>query len=86
MTVTAQVSVYPLGQDDLQPAIEAVWAAFRTAKLQYRTGAMSTLVEGEADVLFAALARAFQAAAQRGATVMVATVSNACPPMTPLEG
>jgi uncharacterized protein YqgV (UPF0045/DUF77 family) len=40
---------------------------------------MSTVVEGTSGDVFAALQRAFETAAQTGATVMVVTVSNACP-------
>jgi len=81
MPVTAQVSVYPLGQNHLGPAIEAVWKAFRTLGLHYRAGPMSTLIEGDEQTIFVALRDAFQAAAQFGGTVMTVTVSNACPPL-----
>ena len=40
---------------------------------------MSTLVWGEADVVFAALRAAFDQAAAVGDTVMTVTLSNACP-------
>ena len=85
MGVSAQVSVYPLGQGDLSPAIQAAWRAFRAHGLSCRPGAMSTLLEGETETVFAALRDAFQAAAERGATAMVVTVSNACPAL-PSEG
>jgi len=39
---------------------------------------MSTLVRGPLEEVFAGLADAFRAAAE-GGTVLVATVSNACP-------
>ncbi len=83
MTVSAQVSIYPLGQSDLAPAIEAAWKAFEARGLAYRPGSMSTLLEGEEAVVFAALRDAFRAASEHGGTVMVVTVSNACPPMPP---
>jgi uncharacterized protein YqgV (UPF0045/DUF77 family) len=83
MGVNAQVSVYPLGQGDLSPAIQAAWRAFQAHELDYRPGATSTLLEGETETVFAALRDAFQAAAERGATVMVVTVSNACPALPP---
>jgi hypothetical protein len=40
---------------------------------------MSTLVAGEDEVVFAALRDAFRAATGYGASVMVVTVTNACP-------
>lgn len=79
MGVSAQVSVYPLGQGDLAPAIQAAWKAFRAHGLSYQPGPMSTLLEGDTEKVFAALRDAFQAATTQGATVMVVTVSNACP-------
>lgn len=83
MVVSAQVSVYPLGQGDLSPAIQAAWKAFQAYELDYRPGAMSTLLEGDTKRVFAALRDAFEAAAEQGATVMVVTVANACPPLPP---
>jgi uncharacterized protein YqgV (UPF0045/DUF77 family) len=77
--------VYPLSQGDLSPAIQAAWKAFQAHELNYRPGAMSTLLEGDTETVFAALRDAFQAAAEQGAAVMVVTVSNACPPL-PSEG
>ena len=40
---------------------------------------MSTLVWGDDEKVFPALADAFRAAAAKGHAVMVITVSNACP-------
>lgn len=80
----AQVSIYPLGQSDLAPAIEAAWAAFTHHQVQVEAGPMSTLLAGDADVVFAALRDAFAAASAQGrATVMTVTISNACPAIRP---
>jgi len=79
MWVSVQVSVYPLGQDDLAPAIEAVWRVFQEHRLACQPGPMSTLLEGDDEAVFAALREALRAASELGATVMAATVSNACP-------
>lgn len=83
MDISAQVSVYPLGQQDLAPAIEAVWQVFKGYGLHYEPGVMSTVVQGGEEEIFTALREAFHAASQYGATVMVATVSNACPRLPP---
>jgi uncharacterized protein YqgV (UPF0045/DUF77 family) len=85
MQVSAQVSLYPLGQSSLGPAIEAALQAFGARGLDYRVGSMSTLVAGEAEAVFEALRDAFQTAAAHGGTVMVLTVSNACPALPPQE-
>jgi len=78
-TVSAQVSIYPLRQERLSPAIEAVTAALERHGLRADVGPMSTHVSGTADAVFAALKEAFVRAAATGHIVMILTVSNACP-------
>jgi uncharacterized protein YqgV (UPF0045/DUF77 family) len=77
--ITAQVSIYPLKQDKLSPAIDAVLETFRKHNIESQTGAMSTTVWGDDEEVFAALLDAFRNAASLGEAVMVTTVSNACP-------
>jgi len=78
--ITAQVSIYPLKQEELSPAIDAVLEAFALHDIESQTGAMSTLIWGDDKKVFAALLDAFRKAASLGEAVMVMTVSNACPP------
>jgi uncharacterized protein YqgV (UPF0045/DUF77 family) len=77
--ITAQVSVYPLRQVSIRPAIRKAVRVFRQHGLESRLGAMSTLVWGEETAVFAALEEAFHQAAESGDVVMVVTLSNACP-------
>jgi uncharacterized protein YqgV (UPF0045/DUF77 family) len=77
MEVTCQFSLYPLGLQRLGPPIAAALQAMRAHGLDPQIGPMSSLVRGPAQVVFAALADAFAAAAT-GACVLEATVSNAC--------
>lgn len=77
MQVTCQFSLYPLGTRRLDPPIAAALDAMRAHGLDPEIGPMSSLVLGPADVVFAALADAFAAAAT-GACVLDATISNAC--------
>lgn len=77
--ITAQVSLYPLGQEDLSPSIDAVTSALARHDIERQTGTMSTLVWGDDEKVFPALIDAFRSAASRGHAVMVITVSNACP-------
>ena len=77
--VTAQVSIYPLRQEKLTPAIEAVLDAFTRHDVRIQAGSMSTLVWGDGDEVFAALREAFLEAASTGHVVMTTTISNACP-------
>ena len=79
MEVAAQVSLYPLRQPGLSSAIERALAVFRDHQLQVIPGSMSTVVSGDYDRMFDALKQAFQVAAEQGETVMVVTLSNACP-------
>jgi len=77
--IAAQVSLYPLGQSSLSPAIkETLWILERYG-LHVEAGAMSTVVAGDDDAVFAALHEAFCRAAEQGQVVMMATFSNACP-------
>jgi uncharacterized protein YqgV (UPF0045/DUF77 family) len=78
-TVTAQVSLYPLRQESMGPTIRQTVRAFRERGLHVRVGEMSTLVWGEASAVFEALRDAFDEATKGGDTVMVVTLSNACP-------
>jgi uncharacterized protein YqgV (UPF0045/DUF77 family) len=77
--ITAQVSLYPLRQESIEPAIREAVSILRRHGLESRVGEMSTLVWGEERAVFAALEEAFHQTAERGDTVMAVTLSNACP-------
>ena len=78
--ITAQVSLYPLGENDLSPAIDAAIGEFDRQGLERQTGTMSTVVCGDDEKVFSALLDAYRGAAPAsGQAVMVVTVSNACP-------
>lgn len=77
--ISAQVSLYPLGQERLSPSIDAAVRAIARHGLERQTGTMSTVVWGDDEKVFAALLDAFREAAGQGQAVMVVTISNACP-------
>jgi len=77
--LSVQVSLYPLRQESLSPAIEEALRIFREYGLEVEPGAMSTLLVGDDEVIFAALQEAFRRTAEQGPIVMIATFSNACP-------
>jgi uncharacterized protein YqgV (UPF0045/DUF77 family) len=79
MIASAQISLYPLRQNRLGPAIEAVRTSLVSHGLAPQIGAMSTVGVGEDAAIFAALAEAFAKAAGSGHVVMTVTISNACP-------
>ncbi|HSH17123.1 MAG TPA: YkoF family thiamine/hydroxymethylpyrimidine-binding protein [Verrucomicrobiae bacterium] len=80
MNISAQVSLYPLRQKHLSPAIDDVLAELRRHDVAVEPGAMSTLLRGDSERVFRALREAFHQAGQRGHVVMAVTLSNACPP------
>jgi len=77
--ISAQVSLYPLRQESIGPAIREAVRILRQHGLETRIGEMSTLAWGEEQALFDALREAFRQAAEYGDTVMVVTLSDACP-------
>jgi uncharacterized protein YqgV (UPF0045/DUF77 family) len=79
MHVSAQISLYPLRQDRLSPAIREMQDVLTAAGLDVAPGPMSTLVTGDGAAVFDALKASFLRAAATGHVVMTATFSNACP-------
>lgn len=77
--ISAQVSLYPLRQENLSQPIEEALDAFQAHGLHVEAGAMSSVISGDDSTVFAALREAFHRAAEQGHVVMVVTLSNACP-------
>lgn len=77
--MAAQVSLYPLRQASLSPAIEEAVRILRERGLEVEPGAMSTIITGDDTTIFAALQEAFCSVAAQGQVVMIVTFSNACP-------
>ena len=78
-SMAAQISIYPLRQTSISDAISGALAAFRVTGGEVRPGAMSTVIAGTEDAVFAALREGYRAARVQGDVVMIATLSNACP-------
>ena len=79
MQVSAQISLNPLKQQALAPAIEMAWKVLEESQFNLKKGDMSTFVIGEAEVVFGAIKEAFLRTAEIGPVSMVVTLSNACP-------
>lgn len=77
--ISAQVSLYPLRQESLSPAIDEALEVFRAYGLDVEPGSMSTVITGNDSAVFAALQEALHRAAEQGQVVMTVTLSNACP-------
>ena len=84
--IAAQVSIYPLRQPALSPAIDAALGVFDAFGLDVQAGTMSTVIAGKDQAVFAALRQAFAQATDAGEVVMVVTLSNACPVPVPGRG
>lgn len=78
-TISAQVSLYPLRQARLGPAISKLTETLRDHGLDIRPGPMSTVVIGDAERVFDGLKASFRSAANLGDVVMVVSISNCCP-------
>jgi uncharacterized protein YqgV (UPF0045/DUF77 family) len=79
MFVAAQISVYPLRQKHLSPAIDNALSTLKERGLEVKEGTMSSVVSGEDEVLFEALKDIYRKTTEQGDIVMVITFSNACP-------
>ena len=80
MNITAQVSVYPLGQQVLDPPIQQAIARLQAAGLIVESGLMSTVIAGEVVTVFDTLREVFSELAGQGQVIMSVTFSNACSP------
>ena len=81
--ISAQLSLYPLGEAELSPAIDDAIALLEARGLEVDAGPMSTVVSGDDEVVFEAVRDLFRGATERGEVVLVATFSNACPVPSP---
>ena len=79
MPIAAQVSIYPLREGRLSPSINRALDVFRAQGLEVAPGAMSSVISGDDEALFAALKEVFRQTSEEGEVVMVVTLSNACP-------
>lgn len=79
MIISAQVSVYPLGEQNIDPPIERAIALLKEADLTVEIGSMSTIVAGEAEIVFGTLQNVLTELGEQGRIVMNVTFSNACP-------
>jgi uncharacterized protein YqgV (UPF0045/DUF77 family) len=76
--IQACIAVYPLGQQDYGAVHRAI-DALAAADVEVTSGTMNTVISGSEAAVFDAIRAAFAAAAERGATVLTVTISNACP-------
>jgi len=79
MKVQAEISLYPLRQNELTKPIRQFIQALENNKLKVKLGPMSSLITGDSQVVFESLQKAFERLAEKYEVVMTAKISNACP-------
>ena len=79
MKVQAEISLYPLRQNELSNPIQEFVQVLENNKLQVKTGSMSSFVTGDSQVVFESLRKAFEQLAEKYEVVVNAKISNACP-------
>jgi uncharacterized protein YqgV (UPF0045/DUF77 family) len=79
MKVQAEISLYPLRQNELTKPIQQFVQVLENNKLQVKIGPMSSLVTGDSQVVFESLQKAFEQLAKKYEVVVNAKISNACP-------
>ena len=79
MFLSAQISLYPLRQSHLSPAISDAVGILKEHGLEVTPGLMSSLASGDDEALFTAIKDIFRTSSEKSDTVMVVTLSNACP-------
>ncbi len=79
MKVQAEISLYPLHQNDLTEPIKQFIESLKNENLNVKTGSMSSVILGDSKIIFQSLQKAFEQAAQKYEVVLTAKISNACP-------
>lgn len=79
MMSSMEVSLYPLGVEDIGTRIYRCIEIFRKYNLAITTGTMSTVITGESNMLFRALQEVYETAASMDGVVIVVKLSNVCP-------
>lgn len=78
MEVQAELSIYPLRQSHLTEPIQKFVEGLARDNLYVKAGTMSSVVKGDAQVVFNSIQRAFVEVAESGEIVLTMKVSNAC--------
>ena len=79
MKVQAEISLYPLRENELTKPIQQFIRSLKNNNLIIKTGGISTLVAGDSRLVFESLKQAFEQIAEGYEVVMTAKISNACP-------
>jgi uncharacterized protein YqgV (UPF0045/DUF77 family) len=80
------LSIYPLRQEHLRPAVEAAAQAVARQGIEVIVGKLSTFASGGEEAVLNAIRAAFTAARDFGPTVMVVTLSSGLPSKETVAG
>lgn len=80
MMTAMELSLYPLGTNNIGAAVGTFISVLRERGLEISTGPMSSTVYGDSGALFGAVSDAYAAACAAGGVVLVIKASNACLP------
>ena len=78
MTISAEISLYPLRTADLSTPIGSFLDRLQETGITVEPGPMSSRITGECSEVFRALGDAFEKGAEQDEVVLVMKVSNAC--------
>jgi len=79
MTVSAEISLYPLRAEYGEGVRAFVDGLMERVDLQVDVGSMSTIIAGEYEAVMAAIQEECLPVFRAGAAVVVVKISNACP-------
>jgi uncharacterized protein YqgV (UPF0045/DUF77 family) len=76
--IAIQVSLYPLQQADIEPALEEFWKVLKQEEIKHRITPLSTVIWSEDEEhLYNAVFTAYKKAREKGSAVMVQTLITA---------
>jgi len=78
MIIQAELSLYPLRHPHLAEPIQQFIESLSHDNLHVKTGTMSSVVEGDAQIVFSRIQRAFEQVAEGCEIVLTVKISNAC--------
>lgn len=85
MKIQAEVSLYPLKTEALEDSVRRFIEELMQSGISVSPGGMSTRIAGESEELFRVISRCFAEACDREEVILVATFSNACPPLADVD-
>jgi len=75
-----QVSIYPLREKEISPALNKFWEKLKESELKFEVNSFATIIWGEEDRIFDFLKDVWKEVTKDRSVVMVVTLSNACTP------